>query len=207
MVGDERRRTDRRDHKLSSLIGVTGKKRNGKDEVARFLIQHHGYQRMALADELKQMVLDLDPLVVIPDDFDVIAVDTVSPIRLSVLVERFGMEAAKNVPEVRRLLQVFGTEVMRHRDPEFWTNRLAAKIDATAAPVVVPDIRYDNEAEMIHERGGIIVKIVRPNMDDGDAHASEAGVSPSLVDVTVSNDATLAQLHAKLAQLGPMWDR
>ena len=181
-------------------MGVTGKKRHGKDEVARWFVENRGFHRAALADELKQMVLDLDPLVVVPDSRTVGTDLHASEVyRLSVLVERFGMEAAKEVPEVRRLLQVFGTEVMRRRDPDFWIRMMRRRIEASRFPIIVPDIRYDNEADLIHDYGGTVVKVVRPGMQDVDTHASEAGISPSKVDWSVTNDGSLAMLHARLA--------
>ena len=186
------------------VIGVTGKKRHGKDEVARHLVENWGFTRMALADELKQMVLDLDPLVVVPDSHTVGTDLHASEVyRLSVLVERFGMEAAKEVPEVRRLLQVFGTEVIRNRDEDFWLRVMLNKVERGPVNIVIPDVRFDNEAEFVHQLGGIVVQVTRPGLDDGDAHASEAGVSPALIDYSVTNDGTLAALHTKLHGLWP----
>lgn len=190
---------------LTPVIGVTGKKRHGKDTVAEYLTTKRGYTRIALADELKRMVLDLDPLVVVPDSHTVGTDLHPSEVyRLSVLVERFGMEAMKNVPEVRRLLQVMGTEVIRYRDPDFWVRTLHKRLRDLEAETgvaglwVVPDIRYDNEAEWIKSLGGTVIQVVRPGIDDGDSHASEAGISSEFLDATVLNDGGVDDLFRGL---------
>lgn len=193
---------------LPLTIGVTGKKRHGKDTVGDWLVKNRGYTRMALADELKAMVLDLDPLVDIPDENAIgTDLDPSTVYRLSVLVERFGMDAVKNIPEVRRLLQVFGTEVIRARDENWWVNTLDWNIEAARAAspfefrVVIPDIRYDNEARWVRAKGGLVIHVHRPGVDDGDTHASEAGVSDDLIDLSVSNDGEVEELHAVLDSL------
>ena len=193
---------------LTPVIGVTGKKRHGKDTIADYLTSKRGYVRVALADELKRMVLDLDPLVTVPDSHTVgTDLHASECYRLSVLVERFGMEATKNIPEVRRLLQVMGTEVIRYRDPDFWIRTLHKRLTdleaetGTAGLWVVPDIRYDNEAEWIKSLGGSVVQVVRPGVGDGDAHASEAGISTEFIDETVMNDGGVDDLFRRLDRL------
>src|SRR5690606_41536721 len=44
------------------LIGIAGKKRSGKDTVAKAL-EPFGFQRVGFADELKQMALEINPMI------------------------------------------------------------------------------------------------------------------------------------------------
>lgn len=39
---------------MSKIIGISGKAGSGKDTVAEYLVDHHGFVRMALADEMKR---------------------------------------------------------------------------------------------------------------------------------------------------------
>lgn len=64
---------------------------------------------------------------------------------------------------------------------------------------VAADERFDNEAQRIVELQGYNIKIVRPGLeDDGDSHASEAGISDALITVTIINDGTLDEFRAKI---------
>lgn len=178
------------------IIGLTGKAGSGKDSVGEVL-EGLDYLRCSLAAELKQAVVDLDPYV---------KLDGTRMVRLSEIVGAYGMDDAKRrFPEVRRLLQVFGTEVIRSRNEDFWIDTLDSILD-DAAPekVVVTDVRFDNEAAWIHSLGGKVIEVIRPTHEDTGAangHASESGVSANLVDDQILNDGTLDDLQLMVAGL------
>jgi len=179
-----------------TIIGLTGKAGSGKDSVGEVL-EGLGYLRCSLAAELKQAVVDLDPYV---------KLDGTRMIRLSEIVDAYGMDDAKRrFPEVRRLLQVFGTEVIRKRDEDFWIETLAGILeDADPEKVVVTDVRFDNEAAWVHSLGGKVIEVIRPTHEDAGAangHASESGVSADLVDEQILNDGSLDDLQLMVAGL------
>lgn len=175
--------------KAPMVVGIAGKKRVGKDTAAKALVAR-GYTRIGFADELKEAALDLDPL---------IEGDT----RLSVLVEEFGWEQAKSVPETRRLLQVLGTEVIRHRDGDFWVRSLERRWTQARNPLlVVPDVRFNNEVAWVLSQGGLIIEIVRPGSEN-DSHSSEGGVSYR--DVVIRNTGTVSDLHAQV--ISAVWNK
>lgn len=77
--------------------------------------------------------------------------------------------------------------------------------------VVVDDIRFDNEAEVIADLGGTIIEIHRPwtvtKLANGGSeltrpwytsnlHASERGILGDWIDRYLGNDGTIADLHA-----------
>jgi len=103
----------------------------------------------------------------------------------------------------RRLLQTLGTEWGREVvGQDIWVKiclrRAAATLGAGYRRVVVPDVRFDNEAAAIREAGGIVVSVARPDgCVDGEAmrHASEAGVSSSLIDKTIVNSGSMDELR------------
>lgn len=177
---------------MPPIVGITGRKRSGKNAAADALVAM-GYELGGFADELKDAALDLDPWISYPDVDDVIS--------LRLLVDSIGWERAKDEhPDVRRILQRLGTDVVRNRDPEFWLrafDRRHQYDDGTAPHLVIADVRFDNEAQWVRDRGGIVLEVVRPSLaDDGDTHASEAGVSQELVDCVVANNTTVDGLHA-----------
>jgi|GEM_PF-6807928 len=76
----------------------------------------------------------------------------------------------------RQLAQLFGTEYVRSIDPKFWTDSIldVRDPDATALNLVIPDVRFDDEADAIHAVGGLVVRIVRSDLPpSGETHASE----------------------------------
>lgn len=181
------------------LIGLTGRKRTGKDSVADALSASAGYARASFADAVREAALDLDPW--IPE-----YVDRYSPPvwrRLSDVVALYGWEEAKDrIPEVRRTLQRLGTDVVRKLDSELWVEYGLERAGLIEGPVVFTDCRFPNEADAIRAAGGIIVRVVRPGLpDDGDKHESETALDDYPVDVTIRNDSTLTALHDRARDL------
>jgi hypothetical protein len=160
---------------LPRIIGITGYARHGKDTIASVLVRELGYSRVALADRMKELMLRLDPFIEDPFGPDE---------RLSDIVGRGGWEEAKDYSEVRRLLQVFGTEVGREGlGEDVWIEALAKSTKGfygNERKVVIPDIRFTNEAAFIRRMHGEVWGVSRPNFDNGlganGTHASERDI-------------------------------
>lgn len=177
-------------------IALMGVARSGKDSIAERLRQEFLYTRVAFADPLKEMALRIDPFLT----------DALGHVRLSAVVHLNGWERAKDeYPEVRRLLQEMG-QTVRQYDEHFWVN-IAAKKIANAKdwnlPVVVTDVRYPNEYEMLKRRGFKMVRVVRPigtqhRMTMSAAkHDSETALKGYPADCMVYNGGSLAELHQR----------
>jgi hypothetical protein len=175
-------------------IGLIGKARSGKDTAALHLVRTRSYVRLAFADPLKEMALSINPYV--PTGYGV-------TVRLTALIADVGWEYAKDTyPEVRRLLQSIG-QTQREFDEDYWTSALGRKVhnaERWNIPVVVTDVRYENEARMLRARGFKLVRIVRPETMTGSAaqHSSETALDGYAADVTIHNNGTVAQLHAAI---------
>lgn len=175
------------------IIGLTGRKRAGKDTFADVLVKDHGYTRASFADAVRDAALRLDPIIEVFDAdnscYDPDCCGGPYPIlterRLSEIVAAIGWERAKDeYEEVRRTLQRLGTDAVRTIAPDFWIDAAFATLDVEG-PVVFTDVRFPNEADAIRERGGIIVRIERRGIDDGDTHASETAMDDYPVDCIV----------------------
>lgn len=98
-------------------------------------------------------------------------------------------------PEIRRLLQWWGTELRRETDPEYWVNRTLLTLEEKLNRydlVVITDVRYRNEADTIRALHGMVVEVhasdtVREHRLGGlpPEHASELLDFP--VDSRISN--------------------
>lgn len=182
------------------LVGLTGPARGrnlatagcGKDTAAKALVGW-GWKRDAFANRMRTAMLALDPWVVTPINERVH--------RLSQIVGRYGWDAAKReFPEVRRLLQAFGTEAGRDiHGQDCWVNALFRDnqwVIAQGNGLVITDARFENEAEAIRENGGIVVSIERPGIEMlPGGHSSEAGLPHELIDHVVINDGSVRELH------------
>lgn len=182
-------------------IALMGRARSGKDTVAARLVDDFGYARVAFADPLKDMALELDPFVNAYAEWHDDLGETAVIDRLSEIVRDIGWERAKEeYPEVRRILQHIGQGVRKHQ-PNFWLNIAVAQMgiyQRAGVPVVVTDCRYLNEAGTLRSFGFRMVRITRPDMASpapyGD-HESETALRFFPADETITNDGSLEKLQ------------
>lgn len=149
------------------LVGITGYAQHGKDTVAKRLVSTHGYTRMGFADALKDLALTLDPVVDMHGN------------TLRMLVELEGWEGAKRYAETRRILQVLGTEGARGTfGDDCWIRALDKRwTESGIDQLVIPDVRFPNEAEWVYRNGGVMLRVVRllsEVCDECDEHPVDA---------------------------------
>lgn len=97
----------------------------------------------------------------------------------------------------RQILQLWGTEYRRRQDPDYWVKRLEEKLHGLEK-VVIDDVRFPNEVEMIHRLGGRVIRIDRPGPAES-THASEIELdSFDGWDDVIVNDGTLRELDEKV---------
>ena len=98
----------------------------------------------------------------------------------------------------RQLMQLLGTEYGRELvHPDLWLILARKRIEQFMQyrSVVVSDVRFDNEADMIRSMGGQIIHLVRPGIGAVAAHKSESGVAVRAGDVEYVNGGTIGELH------------
>lgn len=110
----------------------------------------------------------------------------------------------------RKLLQWIGTDWARETiSKTIWVDLFKAEVKRLQTcpypPIVLcDDVRFDNEAEAIHEFGGKVVQLVGPTRGAEvgiKAHSSEVGINPSLVDFTITNEGDKDEFRQKIVKL------
>jgi hypothetical protein len=94
--------------------------------------------------------------------------------------------------------QTLGTEWGRTLSPTIWIDAARDRLAKRAAlglSTYVPDVRFENEADVIRELGGVMWHVERPGIEPVAAHASEAGVTFRDGDTLIQNDAGLPNLQ------------
>ena len=175
---------------LPRIIGLSAKKRHGKDTLGALLTAHHGYQRIAFADALYAEVAA----------------------RYGISVEALQDPATKESPlealggrSPRVVLQDYGMQ-RRAEDEEYWVRQVHAVVNDGTKPArrwVITDVRLPNEASFV-ERHGILVRVERPGYpDSGDRHVSEMALDDWPFQYRIANreGEPEAMLHDLLAQV------
>jgi hypothetical protein len=161
------------------IIGLTGLPRSGKSTVALYLAQKH-FVQLAFADPLKT------------------AAALLLERNLSEIEGLNGFDREAILPEwgfsTRWFLQRFGTECMRNQIREdFWVQHMRNRLK-TLMPlynVVITDVRFGNEVALVHEMGGFIAAVERPDTVSN-GHVSDQRMPH---DYLIHNSGTLADLQ------------
>jgi len=163
------------------IIGLSGYARSGKDEVAKILVEDYGYKRIAFADNIRKLLLEVNP--------------QVNGDRLQHLVNTYGWDVAKSQPEVRHLLQSIGLGARNIFGDSFWIGQVFYAMDDTAN-YVITDVRFLNEAQTIKNYEGQMWRIKRPGVEPVNNHVSENELDGYPVDKILKNEGTLEDLRA-----------
>lgn len=168
------------------LIGLTAPARAGKDTVGGILHTHFAAARVAFANPLRAALRAMIPGLT-DEHF-------------------FGNLKEVEIPWLgkspRQMMQTLGTEWGRNLvHNELWLKIAEQTIDAhmnNLLHVAVTDVRFENEAHFIRQKGGQVWHIQRGEAPKVNAHASEAGVQFMQGDLIIDNNGTIADLEAKV---------
>ncbi len=108
-----------------------------------------------------------------------------------------------NYSTYRKIMQTFGTEVMRnHVDKNIWIHSMGRSLERAREEgkelVIITDLRYDNEATFVRQQGGAIIECINlslPTKVETDTHSSEQGILPELIDMQLAAK-SLDELYA-----------
>jgi len=164
-------------HNQPSLIGIAGKAGVGKDTLGKFLCDEYHCMHYYFAKPLKEGAKIM------------FALTDEQIANKEVPIEPWGISP-------RKIWQLLGTEVGRGIDPAIWIKN--AEMFVKSVPgrtVVITDVRFDNEAIFIRNRGGVIINIVRDKDDIiENRHSSEGGLRPDNIDLTIHNNGSIEDM-------------
>lgn len=176
------------------IIGLAGYARTGKDTIADYLVEKHGFVRMAFADPMREALYRLDPK---------ITVGGMPGMSLAHAVDKLGWEQLKELSEdIRPLLQRMGTEVGRQMFGEdFWVDQAMLRA-GREDKVVFADVRFKNEAYAVGRNWGYLWRVTRPGVGPANGHRSETDLDDyEPIDSEIENDGDLKSLYRKVDQL------
>jgi len=207
------------------IIGVCGFIGSGKDTIADYLTNFHGFRRESFANSLKDAVAQ-----VFGWDRTMLEGRTKQAREWREQVDPWWAERLK-MPNLtpRLMLQLWGTEVCRRGfHDDIWIASLENKLRNSTDDIVISDCRFPNEIKSIKAAGGIIVWVKRGELPDwyddavnanrGESgnfawatsrsrlekigiHASETAWVGTDFDAVLSNDSTIDDLMSKVKGL------
>lgn len=143
------------------VVGFAGLKGAGKDTCAKVLREAGlGFQKASFAGTLKDIVS-----IAFGWDRDMLEGTTDQARSIRRTKDKYWSDAL-NDPDFTpvRALQLWGTDVVRKNfHPDFWRLSLMKKIEAGCfgSRVAITDVRFVNEVNAIHDKGGIIIRLER----------------------------------------------
>ena len=168
------------------VIGIAGPAGAGKDTVANFIVDSMGFVKASFATPIKEMMSVLG-----------LTYEQLHGDQKEVVDPRYGKTP-------RHMMQTLGTEWGRQMiRGDIWARALFVEIqrcserfthDTTTINYVVADVRFNNEARLLREKGGWIIHVEGRDAGVGSDHASEAGVEWHENDMVIDNSGELHEL-------------
>ena len=174
------------------IIGITGKKFNGKDTVSDYIVSKYKFTKIAYAEPLKEVCRNLFNF---NDD------------------QLYGNKKEDIDPfwniTPRHAFQFIGTDMIRNNanklisgiNNNFWVKCLEKRIldlnSRGIKNIIISDIRFINEADIVKHLNGKIIKVCR-NIDNNDTHISELEINNINEDILIENNGSLEELYSKI---------
>ena len=142
-------------------LGLLGIKGSGKDTVGQYFSEQYGYTSISFADSLKDCLSAIF-------GWDRMMLEGRNPKSRAWREQVDHWWADKlGIPDFtpRFAMTHFGTDIMRkHFNDEIWILNTQRKIERTEGPVLLNDIRFPNEFDLLKQLNGVALRIERPDM-------------------------------------------
>lgn len=165
------------------IIGVCGFIGSGKDTIADYLVNFHGFRRESFANSLKDAVAQ-----VFGWDRTMLEGRTKQARDWREQVDTWWAQRL-NMPNLtpRWILQYWGTEVCRHGfHDDIWIASLEHKLLSSNDDIVISDCRFPNEIRAIRSAGGQVVRVVRGAEPEWFQDALNVNAGPTNMAWTIS---------------------
>ena len=174
---------------MIKVIGICGKKFNGKDTIADHIVKNYGYTKISLGDPIKHALKEIFCFT-----------DEQLWGSKKEIVDHYW-----NITP-RELMQYFGTNCFRDKfgsdypqiGDNIWVLVLRRKIqkliEEGITKIIVPDLRFPNEEAVIREFNGTVIRVIRTSININDIHVSENLSEQINSDYVIYND-NIEQLY------------
>jgi len=172
------------------IVAVAGKLNSGKGAVGDAFLEL-GFARRSFADPIKMVIHEM----------------------FNIPKEQLWGPSENRTGEIRQMLQHLGTEFGRHFRPDVWVDKMSNEIEVVRGMdypgVIIPDLRFVNEAKMLRDHDGIIIQVFRPNSGDHEVESAVTHRSETEVDeipnewitTWINNSGTLEELQESVAHV------
>ena len=174
---------------MAKVIGLVGKLQSGKTTTANFILDKVGDKagiKTSFGNLLKEMILRA---------------------KLCNEEELWG----KKTDFSRLMLQKIGTDIIRKQvDENFWVKEMKCEIEQFIRynpediTIIIDDVRFLNEANLVKEYNGTLIKIFRPSLsrnEEKDQHASEIEQDKIIPDYTIINNGSTEDLKTRIDKI------
>lgn len=166
------------------IIGIAGYKGSGKDAMGQVLTDSFGWDKMSFAQPIKDLIhhtFGIDKNILSGDGGERV-------FRELPLPDWYNLTP-------RELLQKIGMSFRDNVHKDVWVRILENKVKKHDNHVVVTDVRFPNEVDMIN-KNGFCVAVKRPGCN-GDGHVSEHALDNHIFKYVFNNDGSEEALQAK----------
>lgn len=207
------------------IIGVCGFQGSGKDTVADYLVNVHGFRRISFAGTLKDAIA-----CIFGWDRELLEGRTKQSREWREQVDTWWANKL-NMPNLtpRWVLQYWGTDVCRKNfHDSIWISSVEHKLANIEDNIVISDVRFPNEIKSIKDSGGLVIRTKRGEnpewyraaeivnkgptknlswasnkaiLDNYKIHASETAWIGTEFDYTLNNDGSIDDLYSQINQL------
>ena len=160
------------------IIAFAGRQRSGKTQLAKLLKDEDDAVIITIANALKKLCCDIlgidsvnqlnylknskNRIDVKPTDEWVLKIAHKTGIEYSDVFKE--LSRYDNIKDVRQMIQIVGTDVIRKYKPNWHVEQLKKEIKETKSPLIaIDDVRFPNEYEAINKLGGKTFFIIRTN--------------------------------------------
>lgn len=197
---------------MTKIIGLSGFIGSGKGAVSDYLVEHYDFTRLNFSDALKDVVAT-----VFNWPRDMLEGDTPESRAWREIPDEYWSKRLDREMSPRLALQLVGTESFRYViHPDIWVAAVEKKIlDNDYKGVVISDVRFINELEMIKRNEGSVIRVERGILPDWyftalsdyknktslmsvhypNIHVSEYSLIGVEVDAYIKNNGTLEDLY------------
>ena len=166
---------------LPRIIGILGRSRSGKDTIANIIKEHYPeYEICRFAQPIKNALKEIYGFT-----YDQLENDYKESID-----SRYGLTP-------REAMQEMTAFYLTKHGPSFFSDKVFSLVDNKCfTNIIVPDVRYSHDIVQIRKRGGIVIKVIRPELII--KHTVENHIGDLEGDYTIINNTDIINLEKKV---------